>query len=154
MTRSALESPATIAPAPAGAGDGDSVRWAGAALEAALRVRAPGVHESTPLVRQLAQKVARELGLDTETQTLLDLAARVRDVGMLSLPDAVVLRTAPLSPDDWELMNRHPILGEQLVGTLSVLAPSASIVEPITSVGTAAATRTGSAATRSRCSVA
>ena len=38
--------------------------WVAEALEAALRARAPGVHASTPMVRQLAVKVGRELGLD------------------------------------------------------------------------------------------
>ncbi len=109
-------------------GDRDSASSAGAALEAALRARAPGVHASTPLVRQLAHKVARELGLDAEQQALLDLAVRVRDIGMLALPDAVVLRTDPLSPDDWELMNRHPVLGEQLLATLPAVASTAGIV--------------------------
>ncbi|MHB1837945.1 MAG: hypothetical protein ACYCXW_23610, partial [Solirubrobacteraceae bacterium] len=62
----------------------DSVAvWTGAAFEAALRSRAPGVHASTPMVRQLAAKVARELGLDARSSALLDLAARVRDIGMI-----------------------------------------------------------------------
>ena len=127
-TRSAPESPPAVVTAPAGIGERDLASWVSAALEASLRARAPGVHESTPLVRQLALKVARELGLDAHTEALLDRAARVRDVGMLSLPDSVVLRTAPLAPDDWELVNRHPVLGEQLLATLTVVASTAGIV--------------------------
>jgi response regulator RpfG family c-di-GMP phosphodiesterase len=52
------------------------------------------------MVRQLAVKVSRELGLDAQTQTLLDVAVRVRDVGMIALPDPVVLATTPLAPAD------------------------------------------------------
>jgi response regulator RpfG family c-di-GMP phosphodiesterase len=85
-----------------------SAAWVAAALEAALRARAPGVHASTPMVRQLAVRVSRELGLDAQTETLLELSVRVRDVGMISLPDSVVMATTPLSPADWELMNRTP----------------------------------------------
>ena len=63
---------------------------AAAALEASLRARAPGVHASTPLVRQLAARVGRELSLDTQAQAQLDVAVRIRDVGMLALPDSMV----------------------------------------------------------------
>ncbi len=105
-----------------------SAVWVGAALEAALRVRAPGVHASTPLVRQLAVKVSRDLGVDGASQALLDLAARVRDIGMVALPDSVLLATAPLSPQDWELVNRHPVIGAQLLEGLAVVRPAAEIV--------------------------
>jgi len=53
---------------------------------------------------------------------------RVRDVGMLALPDDVVLKTTPLSPADWEVMNRHPVIGAQLLGRLSVVASAAHVV--------------------------
>jgi putative nucleotidyltransferase with HDIG domain len=108
--------------------DPGSAAWVGAALEATVRVRAPGVHASTPLVRQLAAKVARELGLDAQTQALLDVAVCVRDVGMVALPDSVVLATTPLSPADWELVNRHPVIGEQLLEELFVVSGAAEIV--------------------------
>jgi putative nucleotidyltransferase with HDIG domain len=122
--------PSSTAPAsnqPAAGGPG-SAADVGAALEAALRARAPGVHASTPLVRQLAAKVARELGLDAQTQALLNVAVCVRDVGMVALPDSVVLATTPLSPAEWELVNRHPVIGEQLLEELFVVAPAAEIV--------------------------
>ena len=108
--------------------DGGLAAGAGRALEAALAARAPGVHASTPMVRQLALQVSRELAMDTEAQTQLDLAVRVRDVGMLALPDSVVLATAPLSPADWELVNQHPAIGAQLIADLPAVAFAAPVV--------------------------
>jgi putative nucleotidyltransferase with HDIG domain len=102
--------------------------WVGAALEGALRTRAPGVHASTPMVRELAAKVSRELALDTEAETLLDLSARVRDVGMVALPDSVVLATKRLSPAEWEMVIRHPVIGAQLLAGLAVVAAAAPVV--------------------------
>jgi putative nucleotidyltransferase with HDIG domain len=99
----------------------------GAALEAALELRAPGVHASTPMVRQLAAKVARELGLDADTRALLDLAARTRDIGMIALPDQVVLATTRLSPADWELVNQHPVIGADLLEGLSLTSAAQAV---------------------------
>lgn len=97
-------------------------------LEAGVRARAPGVYASTPTVRELAVRVSRNLGLDESAQILADVCARVRDVGMIALRDSVVLRTGSLAPEDWEELNRHPVLGAGMLETLPVLAIAAPIV--------------------------
>lgn len=105
-----------------------SAGWVAAALEAALKARAPAIHASTPLVVQLARRVGRELGLDKESRTLLEVSVRVRDIGMLSLPYTMVLVPESLTPADWELVHRHPILGAQLLDGLPPMAAAAQIV--------------------------
>jgi putative nucleotidyltransferase with HDIG domain len=113
---------------PAASGYGDSAAGAGLALEAALAARAPGVHASTPMVRQLALKMSRELGLDHQTEAELDLSVRVRDVGMIALPDSVALATTLRSPADWELVNQHPVIGARLIEDLPVMGFAAPVV--------------------------
>jgi len=105
-----------------------SAAWVGAALEASLRARAPGLNGSTRMVRQLAAKVGHSLGLDPEARALLDVSVRVRDIGMVGLPDAVVLARTPLSSKHWELVNRHPVIGAELLEGLDVAAPAAHVV--------------------------
>jgi putative nucleotidyltransferase with HDIG domain len=99
-----------------------------AALEAALKARAPGVYASTPLVGQLASRLGRELSLDARSLALLDVAVRVRDIGMIALSDAVVLATRRLSSEEWELVNRHPVLGELVLQELAIVSAAAPIV--------------------------
>jgi putative nucleotidyltransferase with HDIG domain len=86
-----------------------------AGLEAALKLRAPRLYASTPLLRELGVKMCRELGLGEAAERLMDLCARVRDVGVLGLPDAVVLSSETFSSEQWELVNRHPALGAELL---------------------------------------
>jgi HD-GYP domain-containing protein (c-di-GMP phosphodiesterase class II)/DNA-binding NarL/FixJ family response regulator len=108
----------------------DIAWWVGAGLEAAIKARSPEDHASTPMVRQLAIRVGRRLGLDAAALAQLDLAVRVRDIGMVGLPDAVVLATGTRSPADWALVTGHPILGADL---LSDLAPVASVAQVVRS---------------------
>src|ERR1700727_2713044 len=107
--------------------DAGSAAWVGVGLEAALRARAPDLHASTPLVRELAAKVGQKLGLDGESVALLDLSVRVRDVGMVTLPDSVVFATRRPSPAQWELIHRHPVIGAQILEAL----PAVAVVAPI-----------------------
>ena len=112
-----------------GNGDGSGAAWwICAGLEESLRARAPGLHASTPMVRQLASRVGARLGLDPEALALLDMSVRVRDVGMLALSDHVVLATAPLSPEDWALVNRHPALGAEMLERLAPVSAVAATV--------------------------
>lgn len=98
------------------------------ALEAALRTRAPAHHAGTPLVRKLAAKVSGQLGLDADERLAVDVCAQVRDVGMIALPDSVVLKTGPLSPEDSALLGRHPELGAELLQSFPVMGEIAELV--------------------------
>jgi len=105
-----------------------SIATIAAALEAALRARAPARHAGTSLVRKLAAQVSRELGLDAAGRLSVDVCARVRDIGMVALPDSVVLRTDPLSPEDRALLNCHPVLGAELLQPFPMMAGAAELV--------------------------
>ena len=86
------------------------------------------MYASTPLVGQLASRLGRELSLDPRTLALLDVAVRVRDIGMIALTDAVVLATRRLSSEEWLLVNGHPMLGERMLQELSIVSAAAPII--------------------------
>jgi HD-GYP domain-containing protein (c-di-GMP phosphodiesterase class II)/DNA-binding CsgD family transcriptional regulator len=119
----------TLADAAAeGPRDSTSIVAIADAWEAALRARAPGQHAGTPLVRKLAAQVSRQLGLGRTERSAVDVCAQIRDIGMIKLPDSVVLKTGPLSPQDWALLNRHPELGAELLQSFPAMAGSAALV--------------------------
>ena len=58
-------------------------------------------------VQQLALAIGRELGLSQAELDLLGHAALFHDIGKLAIPDAILLKPASLTEDEWELMQRH-----------------------------------------------
>jgi putative nucleotidyltransferase with HDIG domain len=124
-----VESPAAC-PGESVAGEDDwrPLTTVAAGLEAALMARAPGVHTGAPLVRKLAGEVARLLGLDEHERLAVEVCARVRDVGMIGLPDYVVLNADGLSAGDRALLNRHPVLGAEMLLSIPTMAAAASSV--------------------------
>jgi hypothetical protein len=108
--------------------DWASVARLAAVLEAALAARAPALQAGTPLVRTLASHVSRLLGLDDQARLAVDVCARVRDIGMIGLPDSVVLSAGPLSPADCAMMKRHPVLGGMLLQSLAGMAAASDLV--------------------------
>jgi putative nucleotidyltransferase with HDIG domain len=80
------------------------------------------------MVRTLVVQICRQLNLGDDAEQLADLSARVRDVGMLGVPDVVVLASGPLSPEQWNLINRHPVIGAQLLVSLPGMGPASEVV--------------------------
>ena len=98
------------------------------ALEAALIARSPDLGASAALTRRIAATLGMRIGLRGLSLVKLGLATQVRDAGMIALPDHILRPDAPLAPEDWGLINRHPIVSADLCSELASLAALAEIV--------------------------
>lgn len=65
-----------------------------------------GVH-STRLA-EWALRVARKLDMPEECLYQVEVAALLHDVGKIGVPDAILKKAAPLTPEERAVINRHP----------------------------------------------
>ena len=72
-------------------------------------------------VQQLALAIGRELELSQAELDLLGHAALFHDIGKLAIPDAILLKPASLTPDEWSLMQRHAEEGARIIDRLGFL---------------------------------
>ena len=72
-------------------------------------------------VQSLALAIGRELGLSQAELDLLGHAALFHDIGKLAIPDAVLLKPASLTTDEWSLMQRHADEGARIIDRLGFL---------------------------------
>jgi len=72
-------------------------------------------------VQQLALAVGRELGLSQAELDLLGHAALFHDIGKLAIPDAILLKPASLTGEEWALMQRHADEGARIIDRLGFL---------------------------------
>ena len=72
-------------------------------------------------VQQLALAIGRELGLSQAELDLLGHAALFHDIGKLAIPDAILLKPASLTKEEWELMQRHADEGARIIDRLGFL---------------------------------
>ncbi len=66
----------------------------------------------------LGEKLARRLGLSLNAQTALRQAGIVHDIGKVVVPDAILLKRGPLTPDEWDVMRKHSLEGERICSPL------------------------------------
>ena len=79
-------------------------------------------------VAELATRVGRRLGLDRAELVELELGALLHDIGKLRLPAEILKKPGPLDPREWELVQRHPEWGADLVAGIPGLEAVAMIV--------------------------
>ena len=72
-------------------------------------------------VQQLALAIGRELGLSQVELDLLGHAALFHDIGKLAIPDAILLKPASLTEEEWALMQRHADEGARIIDRLGFL---------------------------------
>ncbi len=74
-----------------------------------------------------AQALARLIGLDAEDQEVAFHAGLLHDIGQIGLPEALLTRHGGLSPEEFDQIKQHTILGAEIAGPFrpaTVLAPA------------------------------
>jgi diguanylate cyclase (GGDEF)-like protein/putative nucleotidyltransferase with HDIG domain len=72
-------------------------------------------------VQQLSLAIGRELALSQAELDLLGHAALFHDIGKLAIPDAILLKPASLTGEEWALMQRHAEEGARIIDRLGFL---------------------------------
>ena len=98
------------------------------ALAAAIAERDSYTQEHTEEVVHLVRGVAHVLGLESQQVERITNAALLHDVGKLAVPNEILHKAGPLSPEEWAVMAEHPIAGERILQRIPALAALASTV--------------------------
>jgi two-component system cell cycle response regulator len=92
------------------------------------REREPELTDQHEDVSRLAVAIGRELGLDAEEVDVLRRAAELHDIGCIAIPDEILHKPGPLDEIEWELMRKHTLVGERIIGAFPSLVPVARLV--------------------------
>jgi putative nucleotidyltransferase with HDIG domain len=59
--------------------------------------------------------IAREMGMDEETQDTTAVAALLHDVGKIGVPDTILRKPGKLTDDEFDAIKQHPMMGAIMV---------------------------------------
>jgi hypothetical protein len=99
-----------------------------AALVRAVDMRDAYTGQHSGSVGDLAVRVGEALGMVGGELWLLELAARLHDVGKIGVPDAVLNKAGPLDLHEWALMRRHAEMGAGMIERVPGLEQVAPLV--------------------------
>ncbi len=87
------------------------------------------VGEHSVRIGDLSAEIATELGEPDPWVQQLRLASRLHDIGKVGVSDAILLKPGPLTPDEFEVIKTHTVVGgDILAGSSSSLIQMASTV--------------------------
>jgi response regulator RpfG family c-di-GMP phosphodiesterase len=79
-------------------------------------------------VTQMSQMLAGKMALQDYERQMLRIVGPVHDLGKVGIPDAILLKPARLSPDEYEVMKDHSIFGEEIMKGFEILTEEARII--------------------------
>ncbi len=88
--------------------------------------RDPYTYEHSQRVARYARDIARKLGMSAAEVELVELAAKVHDIGKIRIPDSILLKPGRLTDAERRIMETHPRLGFEI---LSQFAEYAKVLE-------------------------
>jgi HD-GYP domain-containing protein (c-di-GMP phosphodiesterase class II) len=64
-------------------------------------------------VAKMAKKLAHEIGLSKELQTITYYTALIHDIGKIKVPNTILNKPGELTPEEYEIVKMHPEWGQQ-----------------------------------------
>ena len=98
------------------------------ALALAIDAKDHTTHDHLQRVRIFAVEVGREMGLENDDLEALRAASLLHDIGKLAVPEHIINKPGKLSPEEFEKMKIHPIVGGEILERVNFPYPVVPIV--------------------------
>jgi PAS domain S-box-containing protein len=78
-------------------------------------------------VTEMTIRLARALGIQGEPLEHIRRGALLHDIGKMGIPDSILFKPGPLTPEEWNQMRMHPVYAYEWLSPIAYLRPSLDI---------------------------
>jgi len=75
-----------------------------------------------------SRRLALALGLTGKDVDMVARAGLLHDIGKIGVPETVLRKAGPLTPEEWALMRNHPLIGAQIVAPFDFFAAGGIVI--------------------------
>jgi len=90
-------------------------------LGLSVEARDPYTEGHCERLSQRAAALGHHLGLDEDSIIALRRGGYLHDLGKIAVPDEILKKGSNLTPEEWQVMKRHPVTGENICKPLKSL---------------------------------
>src|SRR5215831_2075962 len=98
------------------------------ALALAIEAKDENTGEHLQRVRVYAMEITNELDLSNDEKEALQAASVLHDIGKLAVPEHIISKPGRLTPEEFEKMKIHPIVGAEILEQVNFPYPVVPIV--------------------------
>jgi putative nucleotidyltransferase with HDIG domain len=93
----------------------------------ALNLRDRETEDHTQRVTELTVRIARIYGMHEKEIVHVRRGALLHDIGKMGVPDTILTKEGPLSPEEEEIMHNHPMYAFEILMPIAYLRPALDI---------------------------
>jgi putative two-component system response regulator len=97
-------------------------------LALSIEARDPYTRGHCDRLAEMSVNLGSRLHLPAEELKALRQGGAVHDIGKVVVPDAILLKTGPLTPEEMAVIRKHPEAGERICAPLKTLRPVLPII--------------------------
>lgn len=94
----------------------------------ALEAKDPYLRGHSARVADLAATIASQMGLPDDEIEQVRLAGRLHDIGKIGTREDIMNKHGPLTPEEYEHIKQHVVIGSQILAPLEHLGPVIDVV--------------------------
>src|SRR5688500_8057120 len=98
------------------------------ALALAIDAKDQTAHNHIRRVQIYATALARALGMSEEEVQAVKTAALLHDIGKLAVPEHILAKPGPLTPEEFQKVRIHPQVGAEIIGHVRFPYPVAPLI--------------------------
>lgn len=106
----------------------DSYRATVRALANAVEARDAYTGQHAERVTAYGLELARVVGLPVDESPELEFGFLLHDIGKVAVPDAILFKTSRLTPEEFALIARHPVIGAEILRDIAFLGEGSLVV--------------------------
>ena len=99
------------------------------ALTLAIEAKDHTTHDHLQRVQHYAIEIGKEMGLSHDELDALRAASLLHDIGKLAVPEHIISKPGRLTPQEFEKMKIHPLVGAEILEQVNFPYPVAPIVK-------------------------
>jgi HD-GYP domain-containing protein (c-di-GMP phosphodiesterase class II) len=98
------------------------------ALSTALEAKDSYTASHSQSIVRRSEAVGRRLGMSSEDLRMLRYGAAFHDIGKLAVPEGILSKPGPLTPEERRQIEQHTVIGERILEPVAFLAPVRPLV--------------------------